>query len=137
MVVVPRVLEQATSLARVRTGDFAVYFGRFNANLFGDPSSLVQSDAVDRFNFGAYANATVDSLLAVVSTITDRRLALPVWYRLQEVLAEDPPAAWLFYVDSLVGVGRRLRDVRPHVLSPINNLAEWWIAPDDRRYRSH
>ena len=135
--VVPRVLEHATSLDRVRAGDFAVYFGRFNANLFGDPSGLVQSDAVDRFNFGAYGNATVDSLLEVVSTMTDRRQALPVWYRLQEVLAEDPPAAWLFYLDSLVGVGQRLHDVRPHVLSPINNLAEWWIAPEDRRYRSH
>jgi len=41
-----------------------------------------------------------------------------------------------FYPEVLVGVGARLRDVRPHLLSPYNNLAEWWIPPWERRYRS-
>ena len=59
----------------------------------------------------------------------------PLWYRLQEMLAADPPAAVLYYPHSLVGVNARVRGVRPHMLSPYNNLQDWWIAPDDRRWR--
>jgi len=63
----------------------------------------------------------------------EREQVLPVWEKLQEDLVIDPPAAYLFYADNLVAVRGRLRDVRPHLLSPVNNLSEWWIAPPDRR----
>ena len=33
-------------------------------------------------------------------------------------------------------ISRRLRDVRPHMLSPFNNLVEWWIPASERKYRS-
>lgn len=133
---VPRVLEHATGLAKLREGAFDAYLGRFNANLYGDPSALVQSDPWGSYNFGHYANARVDSLVDLGLSLVDRREALPVWYRLQEELVGDPPAAYLFYPRQLVGVSSRLRDVRPHMLSPVNNLTEWWIAEPDRKYRS-
>jgi len=130
------VLELAAGLDRLRSGRFDSYFGRLNANLFGDPSGYVKSTAVEEFNNGHYANAQVDSLLTVALGTLDRAEALPVWMEIQELLAADPPAAYLFYPENLVGIGLRLRDVRPHRLSPINNLAEWWIAPGDRKYKS-
>lgn len=133
---VPLVLEHATGLERLRQGDFDAYLGRFNANLFGDPSGLVRSDAFERANYGHYANARVDSLLALALAETDRQKAFPLWCEVQAALVEDPPAAYLFYPQLLVGVSGRIRDVRPHLLSPFNNLSEWWIAPADRRYRS-
>ncbi len=130
-----RSLELATGLERLQEGRFDAYLGLLNANLFGDPSEYVSSRASARFNQGHYANARVDSLLEAALEIRDRAAALPVWCRLQETLAGDPPCAYLFYPDNLVGVSLRLQDVRPHLLSPINNLAEWWIAPEDRKYR--
>ena len=131
-----RVMEHAAGLARVRAGRFDAYFGLLNANLFGNPAAYVGSDAADQFNFGHYGNAEVDSLLAVATGLLRHEDALPVWLRVQEVLAADPPAAYLMYPDNLVGVSNRLRDVKPHLLSPVNNLAEWWIAPADRIYRT-
>lgn len=133
---VPLVLEHATGLERIRRGDFDAYLGRFNANLFGDPSLLVHSSELGRYNYGHYANAEVDSLLELALAEIDRDRARPLWHQLQRTLAEDPPAAYLFYPEMIVGVNRRLRDVRPHLMSPFNNLSEWWIAPQDRRYRS-
>lgn len=127
-----RVMEHVAGLARLREGLFDAYFGLLNANLYGNPAPYVRSTAIDEFNQGHYANATVDSLLDVALGLADRALALPVWERLQEVLAADPPSAYLFYPDNLVAISRRLRDVRPHLLSPVNNLCEWWIAPADR-----
>lgn len=124
-----RAMEHVAGLARVRDGMFDVYFGLLNANLYGNPEPYVRSTAVGEFNQGHYANATVDSLLDAALSEGDRARALPLWLRLQEVLASDPPSAYLFYPDNLVAVNRRLRDVRPHLLSPVNNLAEWWVAP--------
>jgi peptide/nickel transport system substrate-binding protein len=129
-------MELAAGLDRLRAGRFDSYYGRLNANLFGDPSGYVKSTAVEEFNNGRYANATVDSLLAAALGTRDRSDALPIWLELQETLAEDPPSAYLFYPENLVGIGDRLQDVRPHLLSPVNNLSEWWIAPDDRKYKT-
>jgi peptide/nickel transport system substrate-binding protein len=129
-------MELAAGLDRLRSGRFDSYFGRLNANLFGDPSGYVKSTAVEEFNNGHYANAGVDSLLTLALGTLDRAEALPLWLEIQEILAVDQPSAYLFYPENLVGIGLRMRDVRPHRLSPINNLAEWWIAPGDRKYKS-
>jgi peptide/nickel transport system substrate-binding protein len=131
-----RVLELATGLELLQKGQFEAYFGSFNSNLYGDPSSVVHSRSTEEYNKGGYANAAVDSLLEVALALTDRAQALPVWAHLQAVLQEDQPSAYLFYPQRLVGYNPRLRDVRPHLLSPYNNLAEWWIATSDRKYRS-
>ncbi len=129
-----RTLELVSGLALLREGAFDSYFGAMNPNLFGDPSSSVHTTAVDEFNNGFYSNAVVDSLLEAALSQQDRTLAMPIWNRLQEVLQEDPPAAYLFCPQRLDVVSKRLRDVRPDVLSPFNNLTQWWIAPEDRKY---
>ena len=129
-----RALELATALEFLRSGSFDAFLGEYQANLYADPSPLVASGATDRFNFGRYANARVDSLLAVALGEPDRERARPIWWRLQEELATDQPAAVLYYLEQVVGVSTRLRDVRPHMLSVLNNAHEWWIAPADRRY---
>ena len=130
------VMELGVALGRLEAGEFDAYFGRMNLNLYGDPSSLVHSAAVDRYNKGAFAHAGVDSLLELALGLVERSEAEPVWHRLQEMVHQEQPAAWLFYPEVLVAVGPRLRDVRPHMLSPYNNLVEWWIPAGERRYRS-
>ena len=133
---VVRVLELATGLDLLNEGRFDAYFGSFNANLYGDPSGVVHSRSTGEFNKGHYANAEVDSLLDAALAAPDRASALPLWRRVQELLQADQPSAYLFYPEKLVGYDVRLRGVRPHLLSPINNLDQWWIANSDRKYRS-
>lgn len=130
-----RRLDLAVMTQQLRAGDFDACLLEFAMNLWADLSPHVQSRAVDRFNFGGYANATVDSLLAVATAEPDHAKALPLWWRIQEILNDDPPLATLYYPYALVGVNARVRGVRPHMLSPYNNLQDWWIAPADRRWR--
>ena len=131
-----RTMELAAALELLNQGDFTCYYGSFRANLYGDPSAVVHSGSVNAYNKGHYANSTVDSLLAVALGTADRAAALPVWHRLQVLLQEDQPSAFLFYTEKIVGVGPRLQDVRPHLLSPMNNLSSWWIPADQRKYRT-
>jgi peptide/nickel transport system substrate-binding protein len=129
-----RVMEFSSAIAQVRSGDFEAYLGIFSARLAVDPSALYASDAFDRFNYGHYASDTADSLLATALSLTDRAEAGPVWDAFQRHVAHDAPLCYLYYPETIVGHSRRLRDVRPHVLSPYQNVTEWWIAPDDRKY---
>ncbi len=123
MEVRPRILEFGAALDEVRQGRFDGYLGYFQPRLVPDPSAQLRSDATDRFNYGGYANATVDSLLDAALACPDRARARPLWNRLQRVVAEDAPFAFLFYPETLCGVGPRLRGVRPHVLSPSTTSA--------------
>lgn len=129
-----RAMELGTALEFLKAGRFDAYLGEYQANLYADPSPLVLSGATDRFNFGGYANARVDSLLTAALADPQRERSLPLWHALQEELAADQPAALLYYLRQLVAYNGRLQAVRPHMLSPLNNLHEWWIASGDRRW---
>ena len=131
-----RALELGAGLELLGAGRFDAYLGLVTLNLYGDATPYLHSRATDRFNQGRYANAEVDSLLDSVLGMRDREAAGLIWRRIQAIVAEDQPVAYLFYPEILVGVGPRLQDVRPHMLSPFNNLAQWWIRPEDRRYRT-
>lgn len=130
----PRVMEFSAAIDFVSRGEFDAYLGVFSTSLTVDPSPLLGGDAWDRFNYGHYAGAEADSLLRLGLSLADRDAARPVWCRYQEVIAADAPVAFLYYPDSLYGVSRRLRDVRPDMLSPYYNIEDWWIAPEDRRH---
>ncbi len=132
----PRILEHGTTMRMIHSGDFDAYLGLYQANLYVDPTPLIHSKAIDRYNIGGYANATVDSLLEVALATADHGLAKPTWDRLQEIVAEDLPMAFLYYPETLIGASKRLRNVQPHILSPFNNISEWWIDPADRKYLS-
>lgn len=130
----PRILEFTTAIDMVRQGRFEAYLGVFSARLAVDPSALLASDSFDRFNYGHYASAVSDSLMHLALRTDDRREAKRIWSDFQKHIAQDQPMAFIYYPHSIVAYSKRLRDVRPHVLSPYNNIGEWWIDPTDRKY---
>lgn len=129
-----RVLEFSTVIDHVRRGDFEAYLGVFSARLSVDPSGLLGGSSFDRWNHGHYASSVADSLMDLALSLTDRDAARPVWSAFQRHCAEDQPMAFLYYPDMIVAHRERLRDVAPHVLSPYQNVRDWWISESDRRY---
>ncbi len=123
--VTPRVMELTSAIDLLRKGEFDAYLGVFSARLTVDPSPLLSRDGWDRFNYGHYASARADSILQLALLTRDRARARRLWYRWQEVIAADEPMAFLYYPDLVVAYNRRLRNVRPHILSPYNNVFEW------------
>ena len=132
--VTTRVMEFTSLIDRVRRGDFEAYLGVFSSRLAVDPSALYASDAFDRFNYGHYADAVTDSLLAAALSLTDRAEAKLVWDVFQRRVAEEQAMCYLYYPRTIVAHGDRLRNVAPHILSPYQNVTEWWIPEDRRRY---
>lgn len=133
--VVPRVMEFNAAIDRVQDGDFDAYLGVYSSRLVVDPSPLLGGRPPGGLNYGHYASERADSLLARALAEEDRVLASGLWTEYQRVVVEEAPLAFLYHPDVLVAHSRRVQDVRPHVLSPYNNIQEWWIAPQDRKYR--
>ncbi len=80
------------------------------------------------YQFAGYRNAEVDSLLDVANRITDRREALPVWYRLQRILRDEQPWTFLYYAPQVLLVRDRLQGAVMDGRGALVNLARWWLA---------
>ena len=129
-----RILEFTTAIDHVRDGNFDAYLGVFSARLSVDPSDLLGSDSFDRYNYGHYANTEADSLMTLALGLSDRDSSLPVWSAFQQLMADDQPMAFLYHPDELIAYRSRVKNIQPHVLSPFQNIREWWIAEEDRQY---
>ena len=123
-----RIMELASAIELLRRGRFDAYLGVFSSRLGVDPSALLSAAGWDRFNYGHYASSRADSLLNLALVTRDRDAARHLWWRWQEVIADDAPMAFLYYPDLVVAHSRRLCHVRPHILSPYNNVIEWTIC---------
>ena len=53
---------------------------------------------------------------------------------LQQVIYEDQPYLFLYWMDEIVGVHERFENTSIDVLSAIGHLHEWSVPPDKVRY---
>jgi peptide/nickel transport system substrate-binding protein len=128
-----RTLPNLDFLSRIDGHDFEAYMGHWYPDLHGDLSPVWHSETA-RFNYGGYANPTVDSLLALL-----RYEEADTWRRqaeteLQRRIYADQPVLFLFQVPRFAAFSRRVRGYRPNVLSTFWNLPEWWIPRDEQRH---
>jgi peptide/nickel transport system substrate-binding protein len=67
-----------------------------------------------------------------VQIVPDRRSALPLWWRYQELIARDQPLTLLYYSNRLVGIGRRVQGVALDARGDWVGIDRWWLAPANR-----
>ncbi|HZI63650.1 MAG TPA: peptide-binding protein, partial [Thermoanaerobaculia bacterium] len=73
-------------------------------------------------------NPEVDRLLDEARLQTEPLAAKPLLDRVQEILHQEQPYAFLWEQDKTDAASLRLREVRPNALSSFFNIREWWIA---------
>jgi peptide/nickel transport system substrate-binding protein len=115
--------------------------GEFDAALFIqnhmpwiDPYEDLHSSQIGvGVNYGAWANATADDLLARARVTTDAVERDGLYRRFGEVLRDDPPAALLVHpaVSAIFHV--RVQDAEPGVLGLVPE--RWWVPPERRLWR--
>lgn len=128
------VAEFSSMIEQVRSGNFDSYLRVYSSRMSVDPSALYASGPSSRFNYGNYSSESVDALLKLALAETDREKSIKLWHKFELAVVEDPPAAFLYYPHTIVGVSNRVQNVKPHVLSSYNNIRDWWIAKEDRKY---
>jgi len=94
-------------------------------------SSKVKSPGL---NFIGYENKEVDRLLEEGRYTLDREKRKRIYYRLQEVLAEDQPYTFLYIPMSLEAIHRRFRGIAPSAIGISYNIERWWVPKNEQKY---
>ncbi|MFQ5599541.1 MAG: ABC transporter substrate-binding protein [Candidatus Krumholzibacteriia bacterium] len=128
-----RVVPLREFVPRLQGGRFESFMGRWYPDLDADLEPVWHSASTDRFNYGGYASATVDSLLVRLRHEDPGVARKRLFADLQRRVYDDQPYLFLFHVPRFVVFSARVRGARPTVVSAFRNLPEWWIPRSQQR----
>jgi peptide/nickel transport system substrate-binding protein len=127
-----RQLELATFLARARETP-----KRFDVLLTGIPGDLslahLASMYESRFaggalDYGGFHDARLDSLFDGVRSAPDAARAREAWLLVQQRLADEVPAVWIYHSRGVQGVSARLLGVTMDLRGEMATLARWHVG---------
>jgi len=90
----------------------------------------------DQLNQISYANPEVDALLEKGRTTCTQKDRVPIYHRIQEILAEDQPLIFLYFNDALPAVSSRVRGIKPEPSGISYNFIDWFVPKALQRYTS-
>ncbi|MBT3223637.1 MAG: hypothetical protein HN348_31585, partial [Proteobacteria bacterium] len=134
-------LEQQESnvfFKNLRERKYEAALAGWSTSLFVDPSDEWRSDSDGthhEFNFTNYANPKADELIDKGMSIADIQQAAPVWKEFQQVVYDDQPYTFLWWMDELVAIDSRFENVEINVLSALNHLHRWEVPADKVKYK--
>lgn len=86
------------------------------------------------FNFISYSNPVVDELLEKGRRIFDIKQRKKIYYKIQEILAEEVPYIFLYVPDAIPIVHARIKGIRPSPIGISYNLPEWYVPKKLQRH---
>ncbi|HWK90510.1 MAG TPA: ABC transporter substrate-binding protein, partial [Longimicrobium sp.] len=95
-----------------------------------DPTPLfscAQARVMNSANRTGYCNPRADQVMQQAMATPDAAQAKQLWAQFSQILQQDQPVTFLFWMEDLAGVGPRLRSVTTDPRSKIVNIAEWWM----------
>lgn len=110
--------------------DFQAALGGWAVGLFVDPRSFWHSGDEYVFNFCSYSNPEVDRLIVLGEGAVDPEAANAVWHEMQELIYQDQPYTFLYWVNNLMAIHQRFEGVEANLLTPLYQLEKWWENPN-------
>ncbi len=126
-------LEGMVLFEQMKNKEFQAALGGWSVGLYVDPRAFWHSGDEYVFNFTSYSNAAVDELIARGEGETDIEAANAIWHEMQELIYEDQPYTFLFWVNKLMAIHQRFEGVEANLLTPFYGLERWWENPDWER----
>ncbi|MFN3921113.1 MAG: peptide-binding protein [Caldimicrobium sp.] len=101
-----------------------------------DLYDIFHSSKIDSpgLNFIGYKNPEVDKLLEEGRYTLDREKRKKIYFKLQEILAEDQPYTFLYIPMSLEAIHKRFRGIKPSAIGIGYNIEKWWVPRSDQKY---
>jgi len=132
-----RVMEFQTLLAQHRARDYqSVLSGWSMDNFRVDPMVLFSCEEARREqspNRAGYCNPEADRLMQAGLRETDGGAARGIWRDFGEILQQDQPITFLFWVEDMAGVSPRLQGADMDARGKMVNVQRWWIPEGQRR----
>jgi len=115
--------------------DFEAAVAGWSVGLKMDMTTIWHSDSInDKFNFVSYSNPEFDRLNDAAIFEMDSEKAKQMWWRAQEMIAEDQPYTFLYSPKDINFVHRRFQNVQMETVGWNYNLEQWWVPKDKQKY---
>ncbi len=117
--------------------------GNFEATILGwtippDPDGYnvwhSSKTGVGELNFVNFRNAETDELLEKGRRTLDQDERQRLYFRFQEILAEEQPYTFLYVPDALPVVASRFRGVEPAPAGIMHNFNKWYVPKSEQKY---
>ncbi|HEU0299387.1 MAG TPA: ABC transporter substrate-binding protein [Longimicrobium sp.] len=129
--------EFQSMLQRYKARDYDAVLANWSLDTFKvDPTPLfscAEARVANSANRTGYCNARGDELMQQGLRTTDGAQAKQVWARYAQLLQQDQPVTFLYWIEDMAGVGPRLRNVETDARSKIVNIRDWWIPQNRQR----
>ena len=116
-------LETNQFFHRVEQHDFQAAMAGWSAALFVDPSRMWKTGG--DFNFPGYSSDEADELIARGLSTHDPDRAAKIWQRLQATIYADQPYLFLYWMDDVVAVNKRVEHAETTIFSAFDELQRW------------
>jgi ABC-type transport system substrate-binding protein len=80
-------------------------------------------------DYAGYHTAPLDSLFRAATASGSETELRAAWQGIQETLARDVPASWIYHARGVQGVSRRLQLVRMDLRGEMATLVQWRLVP--------
>jgi len=131
----PNILEWTVFIGDMSKKDFEAAVAGWSVGLKMDMTTIWHSDSIsDKFNFVSYANPDFDQLNDDAIFEMDPEKARQMWWRAQEMIAEDQPYTFLYSPKDIHFVHRRFQNVQMETVGWNYNLEQWWVPKEQQKY---
>ena len=89
--------------------------------------------APEELNFISYNNRDVDELLEEGRSTFDQNERKKCYDRIQEIIAEEQPYAFLYVPDALPIINARFRGIKPAPLGIGYNFIKWYVPKEEQK----
>ncbi len=85
-------------------------------------------------NFIGYCNPELDELLEKGRYTLDKEKRKEIYYKIQEILAEDQPYNFLYIPMNLEAIHKRFYGIKPAPIGIGYNIEKWWVPQKMQKY---
>lgn len=126
----PRLLDFTAFVVEVNQGTFDACITGMSMGTDLDLQYFFHSKQMDGgLNYARYSNPQVDELLEQANRQRRPEQMKPYLDEIQRLLHHDQPITFLWNSKRLTAINKRIRGAEPNILSPFDNLREWWLEP--------
>ena len=131
----PNILEWTVFSSDLSDKNFEAAVAGWSVGLKMDMTVIWHSNSInDRFNFVSYSNPEFDRLNDDAIFEMDQGKAREMWWRVQEIIAEDQPYTFLYSPKDINFVHKRFQNVQMEAVGWSYNLDQWWVPKNQQKY---
>jgi peptide/nickel transport system substrate-binding protein len=132
-----RLVELSLMTQTLREHRFDASVLGFTFDLVSDPYNIWHSSStVEGQNFQNFKNAESDQMLEQARLEFDNEKRRQIYWRWQELIHEEQPVTFLYYVQEPASYHKRFQNVQWLPLRPGYDLTSWWVPKAMQKYNA-